>query len=119
MPSAKTPRHVDHRSLATTAAQNVRQALRGEFPTGLRADQVVSAVVLGMQCLGDESGLSGAQKKALLVSCLTQFSTEMTDGDHPVDPLLRLIVPTVVDALIEAEKGRLRLRRRRGGLLCC
>lgn len=106
-----------HQSL-TTAARNVRLALRGEFPTGLSADQVVPAVVVGMQCLAGESGMSGAQKKTLLVSCLTLFATEVTDGDHPADPFLRLAVPTVVDALVEAEKGRLRLRRRRGGFCC-
>ena len=95
-------------------AEDLSRVLRDSFPDGIDPGTAVSAVVIGMECVARHRELSGEQKKALLVEQLTLLASER----GVLGKALELVIPALIDKLVEADKGRLRIRRRRAWLCC-
>jgi len=64
--------------------------------------------------------LSGIEKKRLVLD-LIEYFIDNTDGfgdDHLVDPIIKTIVPSVIDNLIKVEDKKIVLRKNRNCLSC-
>lgn len=56
---------------------------------------------------------TGEQKKAMVISMLNHL-VDITDGpgnDELLDPIVKRLVPSIIDTLVEVDKGRLRLSK--------
>ena len=65
--------------------------------------------------------LKGDQKRSLVIKMLSHIIDE-TDGpgnDDLWDPVLKKLVPKLIDTLIEVNDGKLKLRKKKNGLLRC
>ena len=78
-----------------------------------------------MQHVEHYRNLSGSQKKQLVITMLKHI-IDVTDGpgnDDIWDPILKMMVPSLIDTLITVNDGKLRLRKKHGWLrkllLCC
>ena len=86
---------------------------------------MVSVLPKLMQHVENYKNLSGSQKKDLVISILKHI-IDITDGpgnDAIWDPILKQLVPTLIDTLITVNDGKLKLRKKhswlRKLLLCC
>ena len=58
--------------------------------------------------------LSGIEKRAMVISMLKHI-IDITDGpgnDDLWDPILKRLVPSIIDTLVEVDKGKLRINRK-------
>ena len=63
--------------------------------------------------------LSGQEKKTMVVSMLTHI-VDITDGpgdDDLWDPIIKRLIPHVIDTIVMVDKGKLKLNTKKGGLL--
>ena len=94
------------------AVAALKDLLREHYPGGVAIADLMDAVVLCMARLRLQRDLTGAQKQALLIKALTQFCTEATpDSMSSLDPVIREVVPVSINYIIQAEKGKLKLRQ--------
>jgi hypothetical protein len=71
-------------------------------------------------CVEKYKTLSGIEKKRLVLELIERF-IDRTDGfgdDAIVDPIIKTIVPSVIDNLIKVENKKLVLRKK-NTYLCC
>jgi len=78
-------------------------------------DNILNVVVSLMRTLAKYTTLTGAEKKASIVEILNFIVDEDHHHDE-LDGIIKLMIPTAIDTLIDAEKGKLKLRKK---LLCC
>lgn len=66
--------------------------------------------------------MNGEQKKKTIISMLKHI-VDITDGpgnDAIWDPIIKKLIPGMIDALIEVNNGKLKLKKRKGRFwLCC
>jgi len=66
--------------------------------------------------------MNGEQKKKTIISMLKHI-VDITDGpgnDDIWDPIIKKLIPGMIDALIEVNNGKLKLKKRKGRFwLCC
>lgn len=63
--------------------------------------------------------LSGLEKKTMIVSMLSHI-VDITDGpgdDDLWDPIIKRLIPSVIDTIVLVDKGKLKLNTKKGGLL--
>jgi hypothetical protein len=63
--------------------------------------------------------LSGLEKKTMVVSMLSHI-VDITDGpgdDDLWDPIIKRLIPSVIDTIVMVDKGKLKLNTKKGGLL--
>ena len=63
--------------------------------------------------------LSGTEKKTMIVAMLSHI-VDITDGpgdDDLWDPIIKRLIPHVIDTLVMVDKGKLKLNTKKGGLL--
>jgi len=63
--------------------------------------------------------LSGIEKKTMIVAMLSHI-VDITDGpgdDDLWDPIIKRLIPHVIDTLVMVDKGKLKLNTKKGGLL--
>lgn len=63
--------------------------------------------------------LSGLEKKTMIVSMLSHI-VDITDGpgdDDLWDPIIKRLIPSVIDTIVMVDKGKLKLNTKKGGLL--
>ena len=63
--------------------------------------------------------LSGLEKKVMVVSMLSHI-VDITDGpgdDDLWDPIIKRLIPSVIDTIVLVDKGKLKLNTKKGGLL--
>lgn len=92
------------------AMEPVLRVIREKYPLGVDIDNLADATVLGMRALSRDTGLSGTEKREALIRALRMCADEAQLGC-----VIDKLIPAVVTSIVHAEKGRLRLRRRR----CC
>ena len=81
---------------------------------------VVDIIPPLIKCVEKYKTLIGIEKKKLVLELIERF-IDRTDGfgdDAVVDPILKAIVPSVIDNLIKVENKKLVLRKR-NKYLCC
>lgn len=74
---------------------------------------VVDIIPHLIRCVEKYKQLSGIEKKRLVIELIERF-IDRTDGfgdDEFVDPILKTIVPSVIDNLIKVEDKKLVLRK--------
>ena len=87
-------------------------------------DKIMSILPKLMQHVENYKNLRGVQKRELIISMLKHI-IDITDGpgnDAIWDPILKQLVPSLIDTLIEVDSGRLKLRKKPGflgRLFCC
>ena len=63
--------------------------------------------------------LTGTEKKTMIISMLSHI-VDITDGpgnDDLWDPIIKRLIPHVIDTLVLVDKGKLKLNTKKGGLL--
>jgi hypothetical protein len=63
--------------------------------------------------------LSGLEKKTMIVSMLSHI-VDITDGpgdDDLWDPIIKRLIPSVIDTIVLVDKGKLKLNTKKSGLL--
>ena len=77
-------------------------------------DKVVDIIPHLIKCVEKYKSLMGSEKKKLVIEIVKHF-IDKTDGfgdDKVVDPILKSIVPSVIDNLIKVDKKQLKLKQK-------
>ena len=77
-------------------------------------DKVVDLVPKLIICVEKYKSLMGNEKKKLVIELIKHF-IDKTDGfgdDKIVDPILKSIVPSLIDNLIKVDKNHLKLKKK-------
>ena len=78
----------------------------------LSLDNIIDLVPQLIKCVDKYNDLKGVEKKQLVVELINHF-IDITDGfgdDAIIDPILKQIVPSVIDNLIKVDKKQLKLK---------
>ena len=101
----------------------LKDVILESFPSGFDLDNVMEAVVRAMRYLArKQRKLTGQQKKKLIVDSLLLVLDETNSGALEMfEPIIKSMVPTVVDNLVDVEKGKIKLNKRGRSCLfaCC
>jgi hypothetical protein len=65
--------------------------------------------------------MNGKQKKDIIIKMLKHI-VDITDGpgdDAIWDPILKKLIPGLIDTLLEVENGKLKLKKKKTLLFCC
>jgi hypothetical protein len=102
----------------------LKEVIMETFPHGFEHDNLMEAVIRAMRHLARKHRrLTGQQKKKLIVDALLLVLDETNSGALEVfEPLVKSMIPTVVDNLIDVEKGKIKLNKKGRSclsMLCC
>ena len=92
----------------------------GKSLENLSMDNIVDFVPELIKCAEKYKNLSGLEKKQLVVDLLKNL-IDSTDGfgdDAVVDPILKSLVPSIIDNLIKVDKKQLKLKKSKPSCLC-
>ena len=105
----------------STETHNLKQVVLDAFPNGMDHSNLMEVVVRLMRYLArKQKRLTGQQKKKLLVDALLLVLDETDSGSLEVfEPLVKNMVPTIVDNLIDVEKGKIKLNKNAKCLSAC
>jgi hypothetical protein len=92
----------------------LKEVIMETFPHGFDHDNLMEAVIRAMRHLARKHRrLTGQQKKKLIVDALLLVLDETNSGALEVfEPLVKSMIPTVVDNLIDVEKGKIKLNKK-------
>ena len=81
------------------------------FPQGIDHGNTMEAVISCVRFLAESKRrLTGQQKKKLIIDALLLVLDETDSGIlESFEPLIKVMIPTVVDNLIDVEKGKIKL----------
>lgn len=111
--SAETAANMTESELATLTNELVDR-LVDSLREGFRNPNwynITNCVVSGMEFVGPMKGLSGAQKKMVVIQAVTRFVDE-TDMMGTLEPFVLGTLPVVIENVISADKHRLTLNPR-------
>jgi hypothetical protein len=80
----------------------------------LSLDNIIDLVPQLIKCVDKYKKLKGIEKKQLVIELINHF-IDITDGfgdDAIIDPILKKIVPSVIDNLIKVDKKQLKLKKK-------
>ena len=102
----------------------LKEVIMETFPHGFDHDNLMEAVIRAMRHLARKHRrLTGQQKKKLIVDALLLVLDETNSGALEVfEPLVKSMIPTVVDNLVDVEKGKIKLNKKGRSclsMLCC
>lgn len=83
------------------------------FPQGIDHGNIMEAVISCVRFMAESKRkLTGQQKKKLIVDALLLVLDETDSGIlESFEPLIKNMIPTVVDNLIDVEKGKIKLNK--------
>ena len=83
------------------------------FPQGIDHGNTMEAVISCVRFLAESKRrLTGQQKKKLIIDALLLVLDETDSGIlESFEPLIKVMIPTVVDNLIDVEKGKIKLNK--------
>ena len=90
------------------AADKVYAAIRAEVdPAGLAASAAIGLAERAMQAAGQDTDLTGAQKKEAALSAITRLVQEVPDGfaRQTLDLAVEHVLPAAIDALANAVRS--------------
>ena len=93
---------------------DLKNELLAVFPNGIDHGNMMDVIVRAMRFLTlRKRKLTGQQKKKLIIDSLLVVLDETDSGSLEVfEPLIKTMIPTVVDNLIDVEKGKIRLNKK-------
>jgi len=91
------------------------------FPHGIDHGNIMEAVMSSVRFLAQtKRKLTGQQKKKLIIDSLLLVLDETDSGIlENFEPLIKVMIPTVVDNLIDVEKGKIKLNKGIRSRCCC
>ena len=83
------------------------------FPQGIDHGNTMEAVISCVRFLAESKRrMTGQQKKKLIIDALLLVLDETDSGIlESFEPLIKVMIPTVVDNLIDVEKGKIKLNK--------
>ena len=81
----------------------------------LTVQNLMNVVIMCMVTLEKYKNLDGQQKKQTVIDILI-FIVDQTHKNDEFDVIIKALIPTVIDTVIEADKGKLRIKKK---FLCC
>tara|TARA_B100000427_G_C15370669_1_gene534194 strand:+ start:408 stop:725 length:318 start_codon:yes stop_codon:yes gene_type:complete len=81
----------------------------------LTTANIMNVVLMSMVTLEKYKMLSGNQKKQTVIDILT-FIVDETHQNDEFDIIIKALIPSVIDTVIEADKGKLKIKK---SFLCC
>ena len=78
-------------------------------------ENIMDVIVKTIVMVDKYKNLSGQQKKQTVINVLI-FIVDETDKNDEFDNIIKSMIPTVIDTVVDASKGRLRIKK---SLLCC
>ena len=107
----------------STAVQNLVSTLKEKYPNGFEFDNVLEVTIAAMRHLAIfNKEMNGRQKKKMVVDALILLLDETDSGEYEkYEHILKYMLPTLIDGLIDVEKGKLSINKRlkKGCLMCC
>jgi len=99
----------------------VKKFVMQHFPHGIDHGNVMEAVMKCVRFLAQtKRKLTGQQKKKLIIDSLLLVLDETDSGIlENFEPLIKVMIPTVVDNLIDVEKGKIKLNKGVRSSCCC
>ena len=91
----------------------VKKFILQHFPHGIDHGNVMEVVMKCVRFLAQtKKKLTGQQKKKLIVDSLLLVLDETDSGIlENFEPLIKVMIPTIVDNLIDVEKGKIKLNK--------
>ena len=91
------------------------------FPHGIDHGNIMDTVMGCVRFLAQtKRKLTGQQKKKLIIDALLLVLDETDSGIlENFEPLIKIMIPTVVDNLIDVEKGKIKLNKGIRVSCCC
>ena len=83
----------------------------------ITTDNIINVVVSSMTAVQKYRNISGKQKKETVINILT-FIVDETHQNDKFDDIIKSMIPSVIDTIIEANKGKLMLKKSVKFCLC-
>lgn len=95
--------------LTATEFDALKAEIKSAFPDAVSYTEMVECVTKGMMLVGPIKKLSGEQKKKIVIELLI-YAMEETDSGamEKYEHYIIDVIPSIIDFLIETEKGKLR-----------
>ena len=100
----------------------VKKHILSCFPHGIDHENLMDSVIVSVRFLAkNRSKLTGQQKKKTISDALLLVLDETDSGIlENLETVVKLMVPTIVDNLIDVEKGKIKLNKGiKKCFLCC
>tara|TARA_B100000579_G_C22606433_1_gene745124 strand:- start:341 stop:658 length:318 start_codon:yes stop_codon:yes gene_type:complete len=78
-------------------------------------ENIMDVIVKTIVMVDKYKNLSGKQKKQTVINVLI-FIVDETHKNDEFDDLIKSMIPTVIDTVVDASKGRLQIKK---SFLCC
>jgi len=104
------------------AVQNLYAVLKSQFPNGFTYDNLMEIVIFAMRHLSlFNKDVSGQQKKKIIIDSLILILDTTDSGENEkYDPIVREMIPTVIDTLSDVEKAKIKINKKlRKCCWCC
>jgi hypothetical protein len=101
--------------------KNVIDELIVKFKDGISHADIVYCLLQLMNAVGIIETLKGEEKKELVINALYVIIDKVNVGEMDAyDPILKLLVPQLIDDLISVENGKLTFNKKnRKRFFCC
>lgn len=90
------------------------------FPSGVDHNNLMEVLISCIKHLASmKKTLTGQQKKKLIIDSILLVIDETDSGSmEKYEPLIKIMIPTVIDNLIDVEKGKIKLNKQIKHLCC-
>lgn len=114
----KKPERVKIDFLASIESKALVEAI-APIVEDFKIESIMKVVPTIVKHVQKYKSLTGQEKKTMIVSMLSHI-VDITDGpgdDDLWDPIIKRLIPHVIDTLVMVDKGKLKLNTKKGGLL--
>lgn len=91
----------------------VIESIVGSFDGDLNVDNIIKLLPRLIQHVDNFKNLSGKEKKNMIISMLNHI-VDITDGpgdDDILDPVIKRVIPSIIDLVLEVDKGKLKIKK--------
>jgi hypothetical protein len=92
----------------------VIESIVGTFDGDLNIDSIIKLLPKLIQHVDNYKNLSGRERKNMVVSMLNHI-VDITDGpgdDDILDPVIKRVIPSVIDLVLEVDNGKLKIKKK-------
>jgi len=92
----------------------VIESIVGSFDGDLNVDNIIRLLPRLIQHVDNFKNLTGKEKKNMIISMLNHI-VDITDGpgdDDILDPVIKRVIPSVIDLVLEVDNGKLRIKKK-------
>ena len=83
------------------------------YPQGFDLGNTTVIVIDVMKQVDQIDDMSGLEKKGLVLDILNNIvdKTDAGEYDKEIDAVLKIVIPTMIDKLVEVDQGKLKIRK--------